>query len=255
MALLATQDKPRFALIASGPGATARSAIDPIVAIGTLAAAVAWYGARFDGACLVLAVLVFAMTFPGSFVRSTGAVPPRGRDLAIDIVTGWAAILAILGLFGWASHTLGAFDPRVLLAWAIATPAALFAAHRLVPVIVPRVLAAEGMRKTAVIAGANELGRRLAASLSDPMSGMRFAGYFDDRGSGRMQEIPAAHNLGPLENLAAFCRSSQVDVIYIALPMASQPRILHLLEQLRDTTASIYFVPDIFVFGSRSMVP
>jgi putative colanic acid biosynthesis UDP-glucose lipid carrier transferase len=29
--------------------------------------------------------------------------------------------------------------------------------------------------------------------------------------------------------------------------MASQPRILKLLEDLRDTTASIYFVPDIFV--------
>jgi putative colanic acid biosynthesis UDP-glucose lipid carrier transferase len=36
-------------------------------------------------------------------------------------------------------------------------------------------------------------------------------------------------------------------VIYIALPMASQPRILSLLESLRDTTSSIYFVPDIFV--------
>ena len=36
-------------------------------------------------------------------------------------------------------------------------------------------------------------------------------------------------------------------MIYIALPMASQPRILRLLEDLRDTTASIYFVPDIFV--------
>jgi putative colanic acid biosysnthesis UDP-glucose lipid carrier transferase len=30
--------------------------------------------------------------------------------------------------------------------------------------------------------------------------------------------------------------------------MASQPRILKLLEELRDTTASIYFVPDIFLF-------
>ena len=30
--------------------------------------------------------------------------------------------------------------------------------------------------------------------------------------------------------------------------MASQPRILKLLEELHDTTASIYFVPDIFLF-------
>src|SRR5690606_28401400 len=37
------------------------------------------------------------------------------------------------------------------------------------------------------------------------------------------------------------------DAIYLALPMASQPRILTLLDDLKDTTASIYFVPDIFV--------
>src|SRR5438067_13332194 len=30
--------------------------------------------------------------------------------------------------------------------------------------------------------------------------------------------------------------------------MASQPRILKVLEELRDSTVSIYFVPDIFVF-------
>jgi putative colanic acid biosynthesis UDP-glucose lipid carrier transferase len=54
-------------------------------------------------------------------------------------------------------------------------------------------------------------------------------------------------NLGPLSALADHARSNTVDVIYIALPMASQPRILKLLEDLRDTTASIYFVPDIFV--------
>jgi putative colanic acid biosynthesis UDP-glucose lipid carrier transferase len=54
-------------------------------------------------------------------------------------------------------------------------------------------------------------------------------------------------NLGALSALADYARKHTVDVIYIALPMASQPRILKVLEELRDTTASIYFVPDIFV--------
>jgi putative colanic acid biosynthesis UDP-glucose lipid carrier transferase len=60
--------------------------------------------------------------------------------------------------------------------------------------------------------------------------------------------VAAKENLGSLSNLADYCRANRVDTIYIALPMASQPRILKLLEDLRDTTASIYFVPDIFVF-------
>jgi putative colanic acid biosynthesis UDP-glucose lipid carrier transferase len=232
-----------YRLLHSQPGALAlaHAAVDPAVSIATLAAAVAFFGGRFDGACLILALLVFAMTFPGSLAR-----PGNGAgELMLDIVTGWAAIVALLLLLGWASQTLGAFDPRVLLAWSLATPAMLFAAHRLVPRVLPRLLAAEGLQKTAVVAGANELGRRLAERIrGTPLLGQRFVGYFDDRAAGRTGESV----LGSIGVLADFVRKNSVDVIYIALPMASQPRILKLLEELRDTTASIYFVPDIFVF-------
>jgi putative colanic acid biosynthesis UDP-glucose lipid carrier transferase len=228
-----------------GPGALVQSAIDPLVATVTLAVAVSFFGGTFDGACLILALLVFAMTFPGSLARDDAA---SAGELALEIATGWLAIVALLLFLGWASRTLGAFDPRVILAWALATPAALFAAHRLLPVVWPRLLAAEGLQKTAVIAGANDLGRKLAAKLREnPMLGQRFAGYFDDRDAGRLPAVQPRENLGSLTALADYARTHQVDVIYIALPMASQPRILKLLEDLRDTTASIYFVPDIFV--------
>ncbi len=228
-----------------GPGALVQSAIDPLVATATLGVAVTFFGGTFDGACLILALLVFAMTFPGSLAREE--VGSAG-ELALDIATGWLAIVTLLLFLGWASRTLAVFDPRVILAWALATPAALFAAHRLLPVVWPRLLAAEGLQKTAVIAGANDLGRKLAAKLRDhPMLGQRFAGYFDDRDAGRIPAVAPRDNLGSLAALADYARTHPVDVIYIALPMASQPRILKLLEDLRDTTASIYFVPDIFV--------
>jgi Undecaprenyl-phosphate glucose phosphotransferase len=228
-----------------GPGALLQASIDPLVAIASLAAVVSFFGGRFDGACLILALLVFAMTFPGSLARDQGG---SAGELALDIAAGWFAIVALLLLLGWASHTLDVFDSRVILAWAVATPAALFGAHRLMPVVWPRVLAAEGMQKTAVIAGANDLGRKLAARLrGNPLLGIRFIGYFDDRAAGRLQNIVPRENLGSLTALADYARANQLDVIYIALPMASQPRILKLLEDLRDTTTSIYFVPDIFV--------
>jgi putative colanic acid biosynthesis UDP-glucose lipid carrier transferase len=228
-----------------GPGSLVQACIDPLVAIGTLAAAVASFGGRFDGACLILALLVFAMTFPGSLARDAGG---DAGELALEIASGWVGVVALLVFLGWASRTLEVFDPRAIVAWSLATPAALFAAHRLLPVLWPRVLAAEGMQKTAVVAGANELGRKLAARLrSNPMLGIRFAGYFDDRAAGRLKNVVPRENLGPLSALADYARSHSVDVIYIALPMASQPRILRLLEELRDTTTSIYFVPDIFV--------
>jgi len=211
MALQATRASPSQAparLLRSQPGTAAllQAAVDPLVAIGTLAAAVAAFGARFDGACLILALLVFAMTFPGSLAREGGA---SAGELMLDIVAGWAAIVALLLLLGWSTRTLGAFDPRALLAWTFATPAALFAAHRLLPVVLPRLLAAKGLRKTAVIAGANELGRGLARRLAaDPMLGVRFAGYFDDRAPDRIGE----NVLGDIGALPDYVRANGIDI-------------------------------------------
>ena len=238
-----TRLRPQSRLVHSqpGPGALVLAAIDPAVSIAMLAASVAFFGGRFDGACLILALLVFAMTFPGTLAGESRTA----GELMLDIVTGWVAVVGLLLLLGWASRTLGAFDERVLLAWALATPAALFAAHQALPRLLPRLLAAEGLQKKAVIAGANELGRGLAARLrASPMHGVRFTGYFDDRAADRINEKV----LGPISALGEYVRAQGIDIIYIALPMASQPRIVKLLEELRDTTASIYFVPDIFVF-------
>ena len=236
---------PRLLPSQPGPSALLRAAVDPAVIIGTLVVSALWFDGRFDGAYLILALLVFAMTFPGNPARDTGDV----GYLIRDITAGWLTIVALLLLLGWASRTLGNFDPRAILVWAIATPLMLFAAHRLVPVILPRVLAAEGLQRTAVIAGANGLGRELAEHLrSHPFLGTRFTGFFDDRGTPRVGDIGPGDKLGNLNQLAEFVKTHHVDLIYITLPMTSQPRILKLLEELHDTTASIYFAPDIFLF-------
>ena len=53
---------------------------------------------------------------------------------------------------------------------------------------------------------------------------------------------------GSCREVVDFVRQHAINAIYIALPISSAPRIAELLQQLRDTTASIYFVPNIFVF-------
>ena len=45
---------------------------------------------------------------------------------------------------------------------------------------------------------------------------------------------------------AAYASARGVREVYITLPLGSQPRIVKLLEQLQGTTASLYFVPDVF---------
>lgn len=76
-------------------------------------------------------------------------------------------------------------------------------------------------------------------------------GFFDDRWLERLPEGQPCRpetRLGGISSAAAFVKAYNVQHIYIALPLTAQPRILKLLDDLRDTTASIYFVPDLVSF-------
>jgi putative colanic acid biosynthesis UDP-glucose lipid carrier transferase len=131
----------------------------------------------------------------------------------------------------------------------LATPVLLFAGRLAMPVVLPLLMSAEGVQRVAVIAGEGDLGRKLAERIrSAPFIGIRVAGFFDDRSSERLGGVEQDEVLGSLGELADYVKTHRVDLIYLTLPMASQPRIMRLLEELRDTTASIYFAPDIFLF-------
>ena len=54
--------------------------------------------------------------------------------------------------------------------------------------------------------------------------------------------------MGHCKDVATYVRQHGVKVVYIALPLANVPRIGELINTLRDTTASVYFVPDAFAF-------
>ena len=243
--MLAAHDThPRLLHSQLAPATLVRLSLEPAVATGMLVASVLAFDKAFSGSYLILLLLVFSLTFPGSTPKSTSI-----RGLAGDVLTGWVVIVALLLLLGWATQTLGQFDQRVILTWVLATPVALLVAHIVTPVALSRLLAAEGIQRIAVIAGAGDLGCNLADRIRGaPFLGIRFAGYFDDREPARVSSVGPGEFLGSLSELAEYAKTNRVDLIYVTLPMASQPRILRLLDELRDTTASIYFTPDIFLF-------
>ena len=221
-----------------------RLSLDAIIAVGSLLAIASYFGEPFQGPYLILALIVFSLTFPGAVYN-----PRTLLGLARDVLLNWFIVLLILLFFGYASGYLSLFPANMVLAWSIVVPVLVFIGHATIPYLLPKVLAIEGMRRTAVIAGGNELGAKLVQQIHGaPLLGVQVAGVFDDRTMERRAEVDGVPTLGKLSALADYVKSHHVDLIYITLPMASQPRILNLLNQLRDTTASIYFVPDIFMF-------
>ncbi len=221
-----------------------RISLDAIIAVGLLVAVAYYYDEPFEGKYLILALIVFSLTFPGA-VYSAGSL----TGLVREVILNWFIVLVILLFFGYASGYLSLFPARMVMAWSVGVPILLALTHATLPVLLPRVLAIEGMRRNAVLAGASELGAKLAAQITGaPLMGIQLLGVFDDRRAERRIKIDNVPVLGSLGQLADYIKANHIDLIYITLPMASQPRILRLLNELRDTTASIYFVPDIFMF-------
>jgi putative colanic acid biosynthesis UDP-glucose lipid carrier transferase len=72
-------------------------------------------------------------------------------------------------------------------------------------------------------------------------------GFFEDREPDRLNNKNGYPILGKLADIADYVKQHRINVIYLSLPMVSQPRIIKLLDELQDTTASIYILPDIFL--------
>ena len=219
-----------------------RMSVDPLLIMLTFIAFTIGWGETFDAPDLVLAFILFSLTFPGT-------VPVLGSSRALlrEIAIGWAMTAVILLFLGYVTQSFGAFNLAMIGTWVAVMPAILYFAHRIAPIVIPRVLAIEGHRG-AVIVGVTGPGRRLAAEFAgSDYLGVKVVGFFDDRAPARLGALPECGVRGRLDDLPAFVKANGVEAIFVALPMASQPRIVKLLDELRDTTTSVYFVPDVFL--------
>ncbi len=216
--------------------------LEPFIAVSVLVAAHAWYGTPFGRASMALALLVIALSFPGT---------ERFRDAplaaAVDIALAWIALIALLVFSGYASQSLHYYNWDVLLLWICGTPLAHWAL-----VLAGRTwLSSRGRRpdarRRAVIVGAGPLGAKLASVLPKRV-GLQTTvqAFFDDRQGDRVHRDAHALRVGGLADVAHYVEAHGAGEVYITMPLGSQPRIVALLESLQGTTASIYFVPDVF---------
>jgi putative colanic acid biosysnthesis UDP-glucose lipid carrier transferase len=202
-----------------------------------------FHGEEVSRPLLILAILTFSLTYPGT-------TPFRYRQIGLfgEIVSSWGLIVAVLGFLGWAVKADQFFNVQAILSWAILTPFMVYLLHLLSPYIAPRVFRYQTVASVVVV-GVNETGLRIAHAMnSDALSGAKVTAFFDDRAMNRLPDLEGVPFAGKLDDLADYVQKNRIATVYICLPMASQPRIVKLLNAVRDTTASIYFAPDIFMF-------
>lgn len=216
--------------------------LEPTITAGTLLFATQSLDPPITRAELVLCLLVYALTFPGR-----NRFMDRPLNAAVDIVLSWLSLLAILALCGYATNSLHLFHRHVLIEWAIVTPILQWLAVLLGRMVIRNNARQPHARRSAVVVGAGPLGVKVARALSEQDTAVvEVVGFFDDRLDDRLDSAASARRIGGLADVADYVRTQGVREVYITLPLGSQPRIQQLLGSLQGTTASLFFVPDVF---------
>lgn len=221
----------------------AAALMDPIALVLSLWAVGYYTQGRLTPEYLILSLLVFSMTLPG-VVRIQMPI----WKLVSSILLSWLIILSLLIAFGYVSGYINMFDREAMIIWLWLAPASQFTVHMMLRSAAPSIASSQGEPKRAVIVGVNDQGLSLAYEIEHtPYSPTQLSGFFDDRVLERVGKLTDYQLLGSIEQLPSYVRLYNIDAIYVSLPMATQPRIMKLLDALNDTTASIYFVPDMFI--------
>ena len=229
-----------------------KSLLYPAVSVATLILCLLVAGVPLSGPYFLVAVLAFAGAADFLEVAPLDNRPGR-RGLAlqslIEIVTRWIVVVGFIWALLRLSGVGAELNTRVLLIWAAATPLLIWAGQLGAQRVLPRVGSRYMQPRRVVIVGATDMGLRLARTLSEHgLPRTDLIGFFDDRTDDRVPTCGDSSLLGTIADLSDYILAQRIDRVYITLPMTHHPRIIALLESLRDSTASIYFVPDLLPF-------
>jgi len=227
----------------SGLLAGTRSIVDPTVAVATLLACVLVFAGHISPADVVLGALAFLLQYPS---RLPFRYSPR--FLTLKVARCWLVTVGILYALHLVTGLASQFHPMALVAWGTVTPLLQVAVHMISPSVLRRLLTLRDRRR-AVVVGSDEVGRSFARSLgSEPLAHTDVIAFFDDRDRDRLGGSAAPPIHGRLREVGEFCRHYQIDEIYIALPMSAHPRIVEMVQDLRNSTASVWFIADVSRF-------
>jgi len=223
----------------------------PVTPVITLLACLFAWHEPWRGPYLLICVLVFYGVadmidlMPARFL-SRGA---RALRSLIDITLRWGALLAFVYLLLKLADLGLYLNHPMLWTWALGTPFVLWAAESAALRFLNRSAAAARITRKAVIIGATDLGARLQAQLNGPSAmRVRVAGFFDDRAATRLPADCVPHMLGRFADASEYVKKHGIDLVYITLPITPHRRTVDLVNSLRDSTASVYFVPDFTPF-------
>ena len=163
----------------------------------------------------------------------------------------WLAVVMALILVGFFAELGSDLSRRVLAAWIIGVPIAFIAVHVVIRYGLLRLFPGIARNRSAVILFVNDAARNLLSKA--PAAGYNLIGYFEDREPSRTGgPLADLQHLGSVSSAANYVREQGVEVVFICLPEGAFERGIALINELGDTTASVFYVPDWYIFNMMS---
>ena len=174
----------------------------------------------------------------------------RGVDYTQEltaIVLAWTTLFSVLIFLSVITKTSASFSRAWLILWfgmgGVSVVLTRYAMRRTL-----QRLRAKGYNlRHIVILASGSVGKHVFDSLTaSPEAGFSISGYFSDDASIETRSGNTRH--GELAEAVAFIRSQQIDQIWLAMPLREADKIGRIMEDLKDTSIDVRFVPDIFGF-------
>jgi putative colanic acid biosysnthesis UDP-glucose lipid carrier transferase len=232
---------------------TVKALLYPVTTVVFLAVCLALWRQPLVGPYFLIGVIAFAGVGELFDLSKIEYLEPPGRALKY-IAARWYTLAGCVVLLLYLSRVgLQLTDPP-LLAWLVMTPLVLWGVHLGVWALLLKVGVHHMQSRSAVVVGVTEHGMQLANMLKhQPLLRINCVGFFDDSSLNAYQSGPNYANnidiLGSTDDVAEYVRQRNIQVVYITLPMSRNPRLMKLLDELHDSVASIYFVPDLFALS------
>jgi putative colanic acid biosynthesis UDP-glucose lipid carrier transferase len=165
-------------------------------------------------------------------------------DLYFRVLTTWLIAVAFVSGIDFLARGSFRFSLFILATWFFAVPSLLIL-QRFVIYTVLREMRGRGWNsRNLAIIGSGKSAQKLVDWVGNAeWMGLKLVGIFEDR-----KERSEGDVAGSVDELLEAAKEGRVDYVYVALPMRAESRIVEIVNAFSDTTASVYIMPDSFVF-------
>jgi putative colanic acid biosysnthesis UDP-glucose lipid carrier transferase len=224
--------------------------LDALLIAGSLVAASLALGRDWSspqsGMALV-AIIIFLLIGQVWGLYHPTAIRSADDEFKAAFVT-WALTCITMVVIAFLSKVSADYSRLEAVAWWLLAPMPLIYSRLLLRAASNWVHKNGRNTKTVGIAGASSVAEAIVKELIDSAQFRVQIAIYDDRKAVREGHINLPRS-GSLDELVSNARRGALDYIFIALPMRAEGRIVDLTNRLADTTASVYVIPDLFIFS------